>query len=301
MNEQDIKNEEMQSDKKEQTKEKIASLWKSTKEGISKGAKAVSETTKNTIHEQKLKHYNPLFKEEFKSKSYKLPNVIQIVSEASRRDVDVCEGAIGWTSMVNDVEILHIYEEYAKLCKVQFIPFEKIDAVYCADNFDKAKYINSDAIFERAMNEKLTELENIAYCLGATSCSIELVESDGKSESSRIKIGAKKVGNMDSSMSSASANKQSGRNTSTFSGHNNPTRPELKWFKYDDNINALIDRKVADSGSVTYKVLELKGSSSATMSQKTACAIDKIAKCSISVEKKAVKEHSSTLIYEIEF
>ena len=300
MNEQDIKTEEMQSDKKEQRKEKLAGLWKSTKEGISKGAKNVSEFTQKTIHEQKMKYYNPLFKEEFKSKSYKLPNVIQIVSEASRRDVDVCEGAIGWTSMVNDVEILHIYEEYAKLCKVEFIPFEKVDAVYCADNFDKAKYINSDAIFERAMNEKLTELENIAYCLGATSCSIELVESDGQVDSSRTKIGAKKS-SMDSSEMSASASKQSGKNTSTFAGHNNPTRPELKWFKYDDNINALIDRKVKDSASVTYKVLELKGSSSATMSQKTACAIDKVVKCSISVEKKAVKEHSSTLIYEIEF
>ena len=300
MNEQDIKTEEMQSDKKEQRKEKMANLWKSTKEGISKGAKVVSETTKKTIHEQKLKHYNPLFKEEFKSKSYKLPNVIQIVDDAERRDIDVCEGAIGWTSTVNEVEILHIYEEYSKLCKVQFIPFEKKDVVYCADNFDNSKYISADTIFDKAMNEKLTELENIAYCLGAKRCSIEIAETDMEMESSKVKIGTKKA-SMDNASASVSSSKQSGKNTSTFVGHNNPIRPELKWFKHDDNINALINRKVSDNDSVTYKVLELKGSSSATMSQKTACAIDKIAKCSISVEKKAVKEHSSTLIYEIEF
>ena len=300
MNDNDF-NKQEEVDKKAKAKEGFSNFLKKTSEGIQKGAKNVSEFTQKTIHDQKMKYYNPLFKEEFKSKTFKLPKVIQIVSEVSRRDVDVCEGAIGWTSTVNDVEILHIYEEYAKLCKVQFVPFEKVDAIYCADNFDKDKYINSDAIFERAMNEKLTELENIAYCLGAVSCSIELIESDGQAESSRIKIGAKKAGNVDSSASSSSSNKHSGKNTSTFAGHDNPTRPELKWFKYDDNINALIDRKVADSGSVTYKVLELKGSSSATMSQKTACAIDKIAKCSISVEKKAVKEHSSTLIFEIEF
>ena len=300
MNDNDF-NKQEEVDKKAKAKEGFSNFLKKTSEGIQKGAKNVSEFTQKTIHDQKMKYYNPLFKEEFKSKTFKLPKVIQRVSEVSRRDVDVCEGAIGWTSAVNDVEILHIYEEYAKLCKVQFVPFEKVDAIYCADNFDKDKYINSDAIFERAMNEKLTELENIAYCLGAVSCSIELIESDGQAESSRIKIGAKKAGNVDSSASSSSSNKHSGKNTSTFAGHDNPTRPELKWFKYDDNINALIDRKVADGGSVTYKVLELKGSSSATMSQKTACAIDKIAKCSISVEKKAVKEHSSTLVFEIEF
>ena len=300
MNDNDFNTQE-DTDKKSKAKVGFSNFLKKTSEGIQKGAKNVSEFTQKTIHDQKMKHYNPLFKEELKSKTFKLPSVIQIVSEVSRRDVDVCEGAVGWTSTVNDVDILHVYEEYTKLCKVQFVPFEKVDAIYCADNFDKSKYINSDAIFERAMNEKLTELENIAYCLGATSCSIELIESDGQAESSRIKIGAKKTGDLDSSISTSSSNKQSGKNISTFSGHNNPTRPELKWFKYDENINALIDRKVADSGSVTYKVLELKGSSSATMSQKTACAIDKIAKCSISVEKKAVKEHSSTLIFEIEF
>ena len=272
MNEQDF-NKQEELDKKTKTKEGFSNFLKKTSEGIQKGAKNVSEFTQKTIHEQKMKYYNPLFKEEFKSKTFRLPNVIQIVSEASRRNIDVCEGAIGWTSIVNDVEILHIYEEYAKLCKVQFIPFEKVDAVYCVDNFDKSKYNNSDSIFERAMNEKITELENIAYCLGAVSCSIELVESNGQEDNARVKMGVMRIASAGGSSESAIANKQSGKNTSTFAGHNNPTRPELKWFKYDDNVNALIDRKVNDSASVMSKVLELKGSSSATMSKKVACAI----------------------------
>jgi hypothetical protein len=39
------------------------------------------------------------------------------------------------------------------------------------------------------------------------------------------------------------------------------------------------------------------------MSQKTACAIDKILKikASVSMESKAIKEHSSKLIFDIEF
>jgi hypothetical protein len=52
--------------------------------------------------------------------------------------------------------------------------------------------------------------------------------------------------------------------------------------------------------------LELEGSSSATMSQKTACSIDaslkKIGnKSNVTMEKQAVKENTSKLIFEIEF
>ena len=46
-----------------------------------------------------------------------------------------------------------------------------------------------------------------------------------------------------------------------------------------------------------------KGASSATMSQKCAAAIDLISKinASASMEKKAIKEHSTQMVLEIEF
>ena len=57
------------------------------------------------------------------------------------------------------------------------------------------------------------------------------------------------------------------------------------------------------SNSIKSKVLELKGSASATMSQKTTCAIDTLLsiKGNMSYEKQAIKEHSSKLIFAIEF
>ena len=333
MNEQEIKTEEMQSDKKEQRKEKMANLWKNTKEGISKGAKVVSETTKKTIHEQKLKHYNPLFKEEFKSKSYKLPNVIQIVDDAERRDIDVCEGAIGWTSKVNGVEVLYLYDEWIKESKIKFVPYVKVDAVYYMDNFDRNQFIITDRIFERSTNEKIAELERIAYCLGAKMCSIEMSEEDYSKTSSKMgtsvsreyavkqRADNKKKSkeeedsqnskfksdivsvSMNSQIDVSNSRLQSGRSVAHFEGSDNPTRPQLKWFAYDDNITGLIEMRCTDKNMLKCKTLHLKGSLSATMSRKTACAIDKILKIkgNISMEKQSIKEHSSTLIYEIEF
>ena len=101
------------------------------------------EHTQKAILDQRIRHYNPLFREKFFSKEFTLPNVIQIVDDAVRRGVDVCEGAIGWTKKVGGVEILYIYDEFVKESGIKFVPFVKCDAVYCVDNFDRNKFINT--------------------------------------------------------------------------------------------------------------------------------------------------------------
>ena len=140
-------------EKKENRKEKFSNFMskasdisKKAADEIQKGAKNLSEQTKKSLHEQKIKKYNPLFAEKFHSEEFNIPNVIKIVDDAERRNVDVCEGAIGWTSKINDVEILFLYDEYIKESNVDFIPFAKCDNVYCVDNFERSKFINSESI-----------------------------------------------------------------------------------------------------------------------------------------------------------
>ena len=285
---------------------KASDVGKKAAEGIQKGVKDLSEEAKKNAYEKKLKKYNPLFPDEFKSDYFKLPNIIEIVDDAIRRDIDICEGAIGWTDTVNDVEVLHLYDEYVKESNINLVPFPKCDAVYCIDNFDKNRFVNSDSIFERITNEKLAELENIAYNLGAKSCSIEIVEASIHSKTAGSKANIKTLygdANSNSGSFSGTQSRQSGKNVSYFDGHNEPQKPTLKWFAHDDNIKGLIEMRCSGNNSIKSKVLELNCSSSATMSQKVACAIDKIlkVKASISMESKAIKEHSSKLIFEIEF
>ena len=285
---------------------KATEISKKTAVKLQEGAETFSEQTKKSLYEQRLKKYNPLFEETFLSTQFKLPNVIEIVDDAVRRGIDVCEGAIGWTDKINDVEILHLYDEYIKESKIQFLPIAKCDAVYCVDPFDKNKFINVSSAFERTTSEKLAELENIAYCLGAKTCSIEIAEINAQIDSSRIKMSAKEGGatvGFEGSSSSHNQNKQGGKNVSYFEGNNAPTRPTLKWFAYDDNITGLIEMRCSGNNSIKSKVLELSCSSSVTMSQKAALAIDKIlkVKASMSMEKKAIQEHCSKLIFEVEF
>ena len=280
---------------------KATEISKKTAGKLQEDAETFSEQTKKSLYEQRMKKYNPLFAETFCSEQFRLPNVIEIVDDVVRRGIDVCEGSIGWTDKINDVEILHLYDEWVKESKIQFLPLAKCDAVYCVDPFDKKKFINVNSAFERTTSEKLAELENIAYCLGAKSCSIEIAETNTQLDNARLKMSAKS--NLDISSFSNQRDKQGGKNVSYFEGNNTPTRPTLKWFAYDDNITGLIEMRCSGNNSIKSKVLELNCSSSVTMSQKAALAIDKIlkVKASMSMEKKSIQEHCSKLIFEVEF
>lgn len=285
---------------------KASEVGKKTAEGMKKFAKGVSEKSKQMHHDSQIKKYNPLFKEDFENEDFKLPNVIEIVDDAVRRDIKVCEGSIGWTDKVCGVEILYLYDEWVKDSKIQFVPFAKCDAVYCMDIFDKNKFIEASSVFERVNNEKIAELEHIANYLGAKRCAVEVVCVDTKKDSLQTKIDVK-VG--DPSVNSESAgiveskNEQRGKKISNFKGNDEPKKPHLKWFTYDDNIKNLIKTRLSGNNQVTYQKLELSCTTVAAMSYKTACAIDKLSgvKAAVSMERKSIKERSSKLVFEIEF
>ena len=288
---------------------KASDAGKKVADGVSKGTKSLAEKAKEYNHEQKLKKLNPLTMKEYKSKSFHIPNVIRIVDDAERRDNELCVGAIGWRETVKDVEILCIYDEYMNDIGVQFIPAAKCNSIYCVDQFDRKRFLESDCIFSKATEERLAELEHIAYSLGAKICSIEIVDANVESTSSKQQMNLDALG-VKTAESKISASKNgiqsSGKTTTYFKGSEEPKKPTLKWFAHDDNIKGLIEMRCTDKNAVKSKILEIKGSTSATMSQKVACAIDakikgnKI-KGGLSMESQAIKEQSSKLIFEIEF
>lgn len=289
---------------KDKTKEKLSSFWQKTSDigkKAAEGAKAFAEQTKKNIYDAQAKKYTPVTAEEFNNGEFKIPNIIEIVDDSVNSKFITCDGAIGWIEKHQDVDVLHMYSDFVTSCNLQFIPVPQRDNTYCKDNFDRNKFINANQVFGKATEERLAELEHIAYCLGAKSCSVEIAESDFniKSTSKAIDLGAK------TSIESREKGKQtqSGRTMSYFQGNTVPKQPCLKWFEHDDNIIRLIEMRCADSNSIKSKIMELKGSSSATMSRKIACAIDDVLKVkgSFSMESQSIKEHSNILIYEIEF
>lgn len=301
----------------EKAKELFNNAWKLTKKvagNVQQEAKVLSEKAKENSYERRMKKYNPLFPKQYKSKDFSLPNLIVIEDDIKRKNIDVCEGAIGWIENSDGIEVLHLYEEAIKLRTINFIPNATCGTAYYVDNFDRSKYINTDSLFSKAHNERLAELERIAYELGAKSYSIELVEKSiaqtdlNNNTNTSTNIPGFGHANLSSqySKSSTNASQFNGRAISYFEGNDEPKRPELKWFAHDDNIKGLIEMRCSDKNAIKSRVLELEGSVSATMSQKTACAIDVAIKNSggksaITMEQHAVRENLSKLIFNINF
>lgn len=297
--------------------QKAGVIGKKVTQSVQDGAKEVTERAKNEIYLNKLKKYNPLFPHEYESDTFNMPNMIKIVDDAERRGIDVCEGAIGWLSTENGIEVLNLYDENARTAGIQFIPAIVCDEIYYVDNFDRRRFVRLDYIFSKAHEERLAELQHIAYSLGAKHCSIEIKEAYIKTETNEKKSGIKASVNLkkiktaaetdeDRALSFKEEKSREGKITAEFIGNNEARPPQLKWFANDDTIKRLVEMRCDNSNSIRSQKMVLRGSTSATMSQKVASTIDGAvnkmnSKKISSMEKQALKENTSEIIFEVEF
>ena len=135
----------------EKAKEKFSAFWQKTADAAKKtaeGAKVFAEQTKKTIHEQQAKKYLTVTAKEFKSKSFKIPSIIEVVDNSACRDFVVDADAIGWIEKHKEVDVLHMYADFVKKSGVIFVPLPQQDHVYCVDNFDEKKYISAFGFLE---------------------------------------------------------------------------------------------------------------------------------------------------------
>ena len=276
---------------------KVGDLGKKTVEG----AKSFAEQTQKNIHDKQAQKYTPVTQDDFNSADFQIPSIITIEENFTNKEFVDSENAIGWIEQHKDVPVLHMYVNFVDNSGLTFVPFAQKDDVYCVDKFKTDTYITAREVFGKATKEKLAELSNIAFILGAKSCSVEILEAESEINSGNLKLGIKGIGALGGGGKNASSNKQSGKNITNFEGHDNPQVPDLKWFEHDDNIKWLIEMRC--KRAIKSNILELKGSSSATISKSIACAMDDVlgAKVNLSMENEALKEYDDILVFEIEF
>lgn len=297
--------------------QKTSDAGKKALADVQAGAAALSEKNKQESYLRRMKKYNPVFPNVYHSEEFVIPKMIVIRDDVDRREIDVCEGSIGWLGKESELEVLYLYDKDASESGIQFVPSATCDSVYFVDNFDSKRFIRTDCIFSKAHEERLAELKYVAHSLGAKCCTIEITESSTEiavaKKKAAIGAGARIHGVKATSAESAEQNasqksstQRSGKVTAEFEGSDKPKRPKLKWFANDDNIKRLIDMRCKGSNGIKSETLELAGTSSATMSQKTACAIDNAIgamkmKGSSTMESQVIKENHSKLIFHIEF
>ena len=290
--------------------QKTSDASKKALDEAQKSAVAISEKAKQDSYERRLKKYNPLFPDVYNGLNFKLPNMIVIVDASVRKDIDVCEGAIGWRDTEGDAEVLYLYEMESNYKDIQFVPTAMCNAAYYVDSFNPNRYIRVDCIFDKAHEERLAELKSVAHALGAKRCTIEITESSREVSSAEkhgnLGLGKVLSAKMDQSAHYTSAKSRSGKIVAEFEGNSSPHRPKLKWFAHDETIKKLIDMRCKPGNTLKTETLVLSGSSSATMSHKTAASIDSAMKKAnlgggVSMGSEAMNEHNSKLVFEIDF
>lgn len=304
--------------------QKTSDKSKRTIADVQAGAIALSEKSKQDSYLRRLKKYNPLFPDVFHSEGFNIPNMIVIRDDAERRGIDVCEGAIGWLGKVGGMEVLYLYDEAVAESRITFVPTADCDAIYYVDRFDRNRFVRVDYICKQANNERLAELEHIAYSLGAKRCVIDIVETSTVAKKSKRRFDQNKkadipiadtgrsieleeTADVRNEYEQSQKSENEGHSVLTWSGSDKPKRPKLKWFLHDESVKGLIEMRLKGGNAVNEKTLNLKGAVSATMSKETACSIDnaigKILKDqgSITLEKQVVKEMQSVFVFHIEF
>lgn len=271
---------------------------------------AISNKMKKIAYKNKMKKYRPVFPNDFISEDFNLPNVIIIVDDAVRKDISVCKGAIGWLSTQKGVEILHLYDEAIEFSKINFIPTAICDTIYYVDPHNRNNFINTECYFSHMQKEKLAELQNIAYLLGAKKYSVEIIES--KKEKSDLRVEATEKDSY-TGISNEAASENNSSNLqynkslahATFLNERKPSVPKLIWFAYDDNIKNLISMCCSQEEKTLSQItIELSNSNSATMSTLTAAKIDSAIYelgASSKFNKQIEEEYNHKMIYKIEF
>lgn len=284
-------------------------------EAASSGLKNAAEKVQQAQHEKRLARLNPLFPEEYNDPDFDLPNMIIVVDEDQRKGIPECAGAIGWITKDADMEVLNLYHEAIPESGLSFFPPASIGSIYYRDTFNGKHFIKLSDFSSTVQKDKMTELRDIAYYLGAVECRLESYESERTAHSKKRAGSAKTrlpiAGGLGASASTKQANSErtsterSVRFEQTFDGSREPVAPELKYFEHDREILSLINMVLSGNAPKEYTI-QLGSSASCSMSMQLASKIDGTLKkvkasASFSMEDKVSSEARQMLDFYIKF
>lgn len=229
----------------------------------------------------KEKEPTPVTLADYQSYGDNRPNVIMIVDDNLKGLAD--SDVVGYLKESEGAQVLFLYDFAVEKSGLSFRPVVDCDTVYCVHPLDRKIYVNALKLVDEINKEKTAELQEIARCIGAKSCVVEILETNG--ESSNFTAGQEttiKTTGSDVSAAMAASGKplpymvssaikdkkgegkfslfrkktaESGvrsysRSEAEFEGGGFAKRPTLKWFKDDAMIESIIASREEGAGNV---------------------------------------------------
>lgn len=289
-----------------------ASVAEKVQSGIADMADKARDTAGSVSEKAQLAKYNPVsWEDTFLNENYTPPQMIVIADSSERENIEVCRNAIGWKDTAGGMGVLYLYKQDAPNTELVFLPQMLEDAVYYEDPTNPGRYISLDSYFDTIQKDKFTELQDIAFCLGAKKCVLESEEMSkslrrAKTKSSANAKATKTKGEASVQVEAENHSKRHVEFAQEFEGSDEPRRPELKWFANDRQIEHLINTRCSGSNKITHYTMTLDETASQAISAQAAAKVEKALKkigvsFNFSFEGEALNESRRKLFFEIEF
>ena len=288
----------------------VADATKNGMQSLSNKAQELSAQAKEKQLEELLKKDPPVFHDQYMAPTFELPQLIQIVTNEIKQEIEAYKGAMGWSNKEDGIEVMHLYQGAVDNSAIAFVPSADCDAVYCAHPLDKNCYIRLDNYFSYIQQAKLAELQRIAFALGVKHYWVELVETTNQSDKTKNTVSfnamtaAKGSAEREMQMSTTAQSKSLAE--MRFAEGREPQVPELYYFVKDKNIQELIAMRCSSDKRVmlTEYTIELSNSNTSAMSVSTAAKIAVAANkmgAGGSFQTQSAKEQNSKMIFKMEF
>ena len=259
-----------------------------------------------------LEKLKPVFPDDFEGAEFVLPKMIHIAEmDKAHADNPVCEGSIGFRTVLDEMSALTIYRNKINTFGLTFYP-ELDYGVYYVDPCDRDHYVLMNDYFSYMKMQRVAELQRIAQSLGATHFKVTYKEKS-KSVSSKTIDAALSMstgtdgGGVKASRSTSDSllSSMSIEAEMRFPGHA-PVRPELNYLKKEINIVNLIELRMDPFSPLQQQRFNLELINSSGIREKDAVKIDAMLKSmkisgNINFISEVQNEARRIMEYEIEF
>lgn len=256
-----------------------------------------------------LKRLKPIFSEDLNGMQYS--RLVRIVERDKKFDIEVCRGSIGYWATCKGERWVNIFKDSVNKFGLNFYPYEDVDFYY-VDPTNMNNYIVLDEYFDRLKQARVNELQKIAQDLGAKKFRITYMREksslikkkwNGKADGKTKDVDG--TASIDVDKLSKQYDKVEIEAENSFPGHE-PVEPRVRYLKYDQNVQNLIEMRMDTKGPINHQTLSIKLSSTSGLKEKDAAKLDMILKSlkmdgNTTVLSEVQNEEKSILYYEVDF
>lgn len=278
-------------------------------------AKNTYDTVKTNLDQNQkdrdLKNLRPIFESTLSDTDFFVSKLVRVTTmDKKHAESKICQNAIGHIDTYGGLEVINIYRDKAKYFGLTFFPNNDAE-LYYVDPTDHDRYIELDNYFSQLKNERISELERIAFDLGAKHFRVLYKEQtissaksnvNHKSKLSILKNGVNSDADLNISTDKFSSVEIAAQ--SDFIGHK-PQEPVLRYLKHEPHILNLIELRMNEA-PITHKKMEIKLIESSGIKTNDAVKIDAAIKAMrfesrTSIVAEVNQESQRSFEYEIDF